>query len=87
MSGTCFSASAQVAQETPSPHRHGLWIVSQYLMCRRADRREKRFINTDLGDRMRAPESFHARYGAEPLRGLALADSVRPACTSHARRD
>jgi 3',5'-cyclic AMP phosphodiesterase CpdA len=31
------------------------------------------FINTDLGNWMRAPEGFHARYGVEPLRGLALA--------------
>jgi hypothetical protein len=35
-----------------------------------------RFINTDLGNWMRAPESFHTRYGAEPLRGLALTDNV-----------
>lgn len=32
-----------------------------------------RFINTDLGNWMRAPETFHTRYGAEPLRGLVLA--------------
>jgi 3',5'-cyclic AMP phosphodiesterase CpdA len=34
------------------------------------------FINTDLGNWMRAPETFHTRYGAEPLRGLALADNT-----------
>jgi len=34
------------------------------------------FINTDLGNWLRAPESFHTRYGTEPLRGLALADKT-----------
>jgi hypothetical protein len=34
------------------------------------------FINTDLGNWMRAPETFHARYGVEPLRGLALASEM-----------
>jgi 3',5'-cyclic AMP phosphodiesterase CpdA len=32
-----------------------------------------RFLNIDLGNWMRAPETFHARYHAEPLRGLTLA--------------
>jgi 3',5'-cyclic AMP phosphodiesterase CpdA len=31
-----------------------------------------RFIGTDLGNWMRAPAGFHARYAEEPLRGLAL---------------
>lgn len=31
------------------------------------------FLNIDLGNWMRAPGGFHARYAAEPLRGLALA--------------
>ncbi len=30
------------------------------------------FINIDLGNWMRAPAGFHARYATEPLRGLAL---------------
>jgi 3',5'-cyclic AMP phosphodiesterase CpdA len=34
------------------------------------------FLNIDLGNWMRAPESFHGRYGAEPLRGLVLADNT-----------
>ena len=33
-----------------------------------------RFLNIDLGNWMRAPETFHTRYGAEPLRGLVLAE-------------
>lgn len=33
-----------------------------------------RFLNIDLGNWMRAPESFHARYHQEPLRGLTLAN-------------
>lgn len=33
-----------------------------------------RFLNIDLGNWMRAPETFHARYHAEPLLGLVLAD-------------
>ncbi|WP_162950292.1 metallophosphoesterase family protein [Rhizobium jaguaris] len=32
-----------------------------------------RFLNIDVGNWMRAPESFHARYHTEPLRGLILA--------------
>jgi 3',5'-cyclic AMP phosphodiesterase CpdA len=32
-----------------------------------------RFLNIDVGNWMRAPETFHARYHAEPLRGLTLA--------------
>lgn len=35
-----------------------------------------RFLNIDLGNWMRAPETFHARYGAEPLRGLVLAETA-----------
>ena len=35
-----------------------------------------RFINTDLGNWMRAPETFFTRYGEEPLRGLTLAEEV-----------
>lgn len=33
------------------------------------------FLNIDLGNWMRAPETFHGRYHAEPLRGLVLAES------------
>src|SRR5262249_26280183 len=32
------------------------------------------FINTDLGNWVRASEGFHARYAVEPLRGLTLSD-------------
>jgi 3',5'-cyclic AMP phosphodiesterase CpdA len=35
------------------------------------------FIITDLGNWFRHPAGFHARYAAEPLRGLALTDEVR----------
>jgi 3',5'-cyclic AMP phosphodiesterase CpdA len=31
------------------------------------------FINTDLGNWMKAPGGFHKRYATEPLRGIALA--------------
>jgi len=32
------------------------------------------FIGIDLGNWMRAPAGFHARYAEEPLRGLVLED-------------
>jgi 3',5'-cyclic AMP phosphodiesterase CpdA len=34
------------------------------------------FIGIDLGNWMRAPGGFHARYAREPLRGLVLADGA-----------
>jgi alkaline phosphatase D len=36
------------------------------------------FIGTDLGNWMRAPGGFHARYAKEPLRGLVLEDGAAP---------
>jgi alkaline phosphatase D len=36
------------------------------------------FIITDLGNWFRHPAGFHARYAAEPLRGLTLAQETRP---------
>ena len=32
------------------------------------------FVGMDLGNWMRAPAGFHARYAKEPLRGLVLED-------------
>ena len=34
-----------------------------------------RFLNIDVGNWMRAPESFHPRYHTEPLRGLVLTEA------------
>jgi hypothetical protein len=41
------------------------------------------FLNIDVGNWMRAPAGFHARYATEPLRGLALTPSLLPATPVH----
>ena len=36
------------------------------------------FVTTDLGNWMRSPQGFHARYAVEPLRGLGLLEGRQP---------